>query len=108
LGVVHPLYPYPHAKPTELKVGESVSIGTNNPFVVQGPFGREMVFALLLKKPMDSLQGFWNRDDIGDPGNPDIQEQSSFLNALWEELTKSITVKGDWASRMWFLKSFNR
>jgi len=108
LGVIHPLFPYADAKPVELTPEQAVSIGTSSPFVVQEPFGRELVFAVVLKKPMESLGTFWNKDDVGHPEDLGIEEQAAFLDALRKELERAETGKDAWASRILVLTSFAR
>ncbi len=105
-GVIHPLYPdLRKAPPTKLDSLQTVDIGADGSITVEPPFGRDLVFAFLAKQLPESLNRFWQKDDVGDPSDAKLTEQGDFLDALWRELGSAGT-KGGWTSRLWFLRSF--
>ncbi len=105
-GVINPLYPPRNASPEQLKPGKPVLLGAGDAFRVQGPFGKEMVFAILCEKPPVALNALWNQDRIGNPDSLSFQPQQQFLDTLWNELTISGTPKGEWKTAMWLIRSF--
>ncbi len=105
-GVIHPLYPGPDGNPSLLKANEEVTIGSDGAFVVEPPFGRETIFAILAATPSQSLAPYWRHNDIGDTNKPGITQQSQFLGTLRRELTQSGKPAGEWVSKRWPLKSF--
>jgi hypothetical protein len=105
-GVINPLYPPLNALPEKLKPDQAVLLGAGDAFQVKGPFGKEMVFAILCEKPPPGLNSWWNQNRIGTPDSDSFLPQQQFLDALWNELTISGKPKGEWASAMWVIKSF--
>ncbi len=107
-GVIHPLYPMPNARSERLQPGRTIDPGADGSFKVEGPFGREMIFAFLLENPSQGLNTFWQKDDIGDSRDPGTAAQSRFLDALRQELFSHGRPKGEWGHQLLLLRSFQR
>lgn len=106
VGQIYPLYPGREGKLKSLAVNRSVLVPEQERLIVDAPFGRDLVFAVLTKTPPESLVHFWRQDQIGDPNAAWLTGQTEFLDALWNEFTQSGRARGDWISRLWWLKSF--
>jgi|GEM_PF-1258412 len=106
VGTIYPLYPGREERLKSLSANQSVTIPENERVIVEAPFGRDLVFAVLTKRPPESLARFWKEDRIGDPDAVWLTGQKEFLDALWNEFTQSGRAAGDWTSRLWMLKSF--
>lgn len=106
VGTVYPLYPGRDGKLHVLAANQSVVVPDKERLIVDGPFGRELVFAVLTKAKPEALVRFWRQDQIGDPDASWFTGQEQFLDALWNEFTLSNRPRGDWSSRLWTLKSF--
>jgi metacaspase-1 len=106
-GVIHPLYPAASAEAKKSNPGEDVVVGQDGLTIsVQAPFGKDVVFAFLTSRPLDSLKSYWARDDIGDAVGAGVADQAQFLDVLWKELAASGAPRGEWTSRLWSLESF--
>jgi hypothetical protein len=103
--VIHPLYPLSNDNPKRLAAGKTVALGEDGSFVVQAPFGKEMVFAFLFADPPASLTPLWAKDYIGKKGSA-MKEQQDFLDSLWQALIQSGKPKGLWTSRLVRIESF--
>lgn len=108
VGVIHPLYPLPASEVRQLQPGTRGFLGTDNSFTVAEPFGKEMVFAIMVDKPPASFASLWGQDHIGDARQESFQPQQQFLDTLWTELASSGKPKGDWTSRSWVIRSFRQ
>ncbi len=105
-GVIHPLYPGRDGVAPKAGSGTYAAIGEDYCVSVHAPFGKEMIYAILSDRPLESLARLWSKDEIGDEKRDWLTDQSDFIEMLWKELTDSGKPKGDWISRVWWLKSF--
>jgi hypothetical protein len=108
VGVIHPLFPVPNKEVRRLEPGARGFLGSEGSFVVAEPFGKEMVFTLMLDKPPSSLAPLWAQDHIGDSKQESFEPQQRFLDTLWNELAASGKPRGDWTCRSWLIRSFKQ
>ncbi len=108
LGVIHPLYPIPSQPSGKAAPGRPVVLGENRAFIVDAPFGRDIVCAIMSSEPVPPLGPFWAKDDVGNRDRLDVGEQDRFLDALWAAFNPGDGPKGDWSSQVLFLTSFER
>jgi hypothetical protein len=107
-GIIYPLHPMPGARSEKLQPGRSIDLGADGSFKVREPFGREMIFAFLLANPSQALDAYWQKDDIGNPHDPGMAEQSRFIDTLSRELAPGGRPKGEWSHQLILLRSFQR
>ena len=108
LGVIHPLFPVPNTEVRQIQPGTRGLLGSENSFVVAEPFGKEMVFAVMLDRPLSSLFSLWAQDHVGDSKQESFGPQQLFLDTLWSELIDSGKPKGDWTSQSRVIRSFRQ
>ncbi len=108
MGVIHPLYPLPNQPGGKVSPGRPIVLGENGAFIVEPPFGRDIICAIMSSEPVSSLGPFWSKDDVGHRDRLDSREQERFLDALWAEFNPGGRSKGEWASQVQFLTSFER
>ncbi len=107
-GVIHPLFPVSKTEIRPLLPGDRGFLGPENSFEVAEPFGKEMIHALIVERPLYSMISFWAQDHIGMLDEDTFDAQKSFLDNLWKELVASERPKGEWTSMSWIIRSFRQ
>lgn len=107
-GVIHPLFPVSRTEIRPLDPGDRGFLGSQTSFEVAEPFGKEIIFALIVERPLYSMISFWGQDHIGNLDEDSFDAQKSFLDNLWKELVASERPKGEWTSLSWIIRSFRQ
>lgn len=107
-GVIHPLFPVSKTEIRPLLPGDRGFLGSENSFEVAEPFGKEMIYALIVERPLYSMISFWAQDHIGKLDEDTFDAPKSFLDNLWKELVASERPKGEWTSMSWIIRSFRQ
>ncbi len=108
MGIIHPLYPIPQEDSKKLEAGGITDIGADGSFIINEPFGKEVVVALLSGDTIRDLDNLWNRNDIGDKNSPGLAQQKQFLDLLEKKFMPGGKPSGDWAAGMVLMQSFEK